>query len=115
MKKYKQTKAGKKSSKKYWQSEAGKAAHKKAASKYWKTETGKASQKKSGAKHREAFPEKEKAHYAVRHALKMGWLFKKPCPCGEMEVESHHKSYEEDKWIDVDWLCKKCHAKVKKI
>ena len=101
MMKYQQSEAGKEARKKNWQSEAGKATHKKAATKYWKTKEGKESKRKSDAKHRKAFPEKEKAHYAIRRALKTGQLFKEPCPCGETKVEGHHEDYSKP--LDVDW------------
>ena len=69
---------------------------------------------KADRKQRAKHPEKKAARNAVTHALRDGRLVKEPCHCGEVEVEGHHKSYEEDKQLDVEWLCTKCHRKLER-
>ncbi len=54
-------------------------------------------------------PLKVRARDAVRYALRMGWLVKEPCHCGETEVQGHHEDYSKP--LDVEWLCAKCHSK----
>jgi len=60
-------------------------------------------------KYRAKYPDRIRARQAVQDALRTDRLVKEPCACGETNVQGHHKSYEEDKWLDVDWLCRKHH------
>lgn len=55
------------------------------------------------------YPEKYRAHYLVRAAIRDGRLFKKPCEnCGSTErVQAHHEDYWKP--LDVRWLCFRCH------
>ena len=60
------------------------------------------------------FPERRKAHHAVRSALRSGRLERQPCwVCGE-RAEAHHPDYSQP--LDVVWLCpahhKQAHALV---
>jgi len=63
---------------------------------------------------RKRYPAHKAARNAVYSALKKGTLTRpnhctlceKPCT-----PEGHHESYEEGKYLDVVWLCKKCHRK----
>jgi hypothetical protein len=60
------------------------------------------------------YPERIKANDAVKRAIKTGKLIRpnrcsnpdcnKPC-----KPDGHHWSYEEEHWLDVEWLCKSCH------
>ncbi len=77
---------------------------------YRQTNVGKEVHRRDSRKHRQLYPEKTKAHNAIDYALKIGQLTKQPCPCGETEVEGHHKDYSKP--LDVDWLCTKCHTKL---
>ena len=57
---------------------------------------------------------KRKAHYAVSIALRDGKLIKGDC-CEGCEtttetLQGHHWSYLEEHWLDVVWLCPKCHG-----
>ena len=59
----------------------------------------------------------ERARRAVHNALRSGKLSKAPCElCGiddERVLEAHHyQGYDEAHWLDVQWLCVRCHAKV---
>lgn len=59
----------------------------------------------------------EKARRAVAKALRNGTLSKSPCEiCGiddDRVLEAHHHlGYDEVHWLDVQWLCVRCHAKV---
>jgi ribosomal protein S27AE len=50
------------------------------------------------------------ARVVVRRALKSGKLVKGPCEfCGATKVVGHHDSYERERWLDVRWMCHKCH------
>jgi len=60
-------------------------------------------------------PEKYKAHIAVKQALIDGKLVRMPCEkCGNIKVQGHHDSYLEIRWLDVRWLCEKCHIEYHK-
>lgn len=73
-------------------------------------------------KWRAANPEKVKrirdAGHAVETAVRRGELYKRnSCQACRMigKVEAHHhKGYEPDHWLDVQWLCAMCHAKADK-
>lgn len=63
--------------------------------------------------YRNKYPNKNKAHNAVNNAIRDGRLFKSEvCQCCGVKMdklEGHHESYEEDQWLNVIWLCDKCH------
>ena len=60
------------------------------------------------AKYRKGHPEVYAAHRAVRDALRLGLLKKKPCNvCGEKKVQGHHEDYSKP--LKVDWLCQQHH------
>ena len=53
----------------------------------------------------------ERAKAAVARAKRDGTLTQRPCSCGNPKSEAHHhKGYAPEHWLDVEWLCKKCHA-----
>lgn len=58
---------------------------------------------------------KVKARPAVISAIRRGDL-SRPSVCSRCgasgEVEAHHSSYEPDHWLDVEWLCLKCHRQI---
>lgn len=55
-------------------------------------------------------PERIAARNAIRRAIKSGQLKKLSCFCGEKQVEAHHhKGYEKNYWLDVQWLCREHH------
>ncbi len=53
------------------------------------------------------------ANNAVNNAVRDGRLDKPSqcsrCPAIE-NIQGHHWSYEEENWLDVIWLCPRCHA-----
>jgi hypothetical protein len=56
-----------------------------------------------------------RARRAVRKAVDRGDLQRLECEirgpgCLRWPTEAHHESYDPDKWLDVVWVCKKCHA-----
>lgn len=55
------------------------------------------------------------AQNAVSNAVRDGRLDKPPiCSCcgtNSERIYGHHWSYEEINWLDVMWLCAKCHGK----
>ncbi len=65
-------------------------------------------------------PAKLKARAAVRQAVLRGELTVGPCSrcglppsaaCGRQAIEGHHHAgYEKAHWLDVTWLCAKCHG-----
>lgn len=70
--------------------------------------------KKYQATQRLRNPDQKHARDAVYRALKEGRLLKpdhcKECP-ETQRLEGHHESYAKEHWLDVEWLCKKCHRK----
>lgn len=64
-------------------------------------------------KYRQRNPLKYKAQCAVNNALRDGKLLRPiNCSCCSKlcKPQGHHWSYEEENWLDVIWLCTRCHA-----
>lgn len=59
-------------------------------------------------------PTRFQAREAVNRAVSTGRLVK-PTKCSECgkdaPTQGHHVSYERNKWLDVIWLCARCHRK----
>lgn len=67
---------------------------------------------KSERERRENQKIKHKAKRALRRSIEQGKILKpKHCEyCGkEKKLEAHHWSYLPENWLDVIWLCVKCH------
>lgn len=91
--------------------------------KYRKTTKGKAKDKRyndsvkryeSLYKYWENNPDKKVAQTRLSNAIRDGKLVNPNCCevcCCREKVEGHHYSYDEDKQLDVIWLCKSCHEK----
>ena len=78
---------------------------------YKQTGRGRESQRLSAMRHRRRYPEKMRAHNAVRNAIETGRLVRQPCEvCGTVPAEAHHDDY--GKPLDVRWLCKIHHEEV---
>lgn len=55
-------------------------------------------------------PEKLRAKWTVRYAVKTGKLKPQPCVrCGKKKTETHHDDYTKP--LDVVWMCRVCHRK----
>ena len=55
-------------------------------------------------------PEKVKARTALSNAVRDGRIERLPCEqCGCEKSEAHHPDYSKP--LDVEWLCRPCHAK----
>lgn len=62
-------------------------------------------------KYRKKYPERIKAHQAVKRALKKGNLTRLSCVfCNSLKTDAHHDSYAPEKRLNVVWMCKKHHA-----
>ena len=61
--------------------------------------------------YRKRNPEKIKAQNQLNYAVRSGKLKRLPCQvCGVTKrVHGHHVSYEQKDWLNVRWLCFKCH------
>ncbi len=57
-------------------------------------------------------PDRTFARLSVSRAISSGKLTR-PSFCSECKIEckpdAHHDSYEREHWLDVRWLCRKCH------
>lgn len=117
----------KRTSRKYRQTEKGKEVHRKSYRKWAKSEKGKNWKKKyrqtekgkiSRRKYAKIFsaqhPNQDKAHKAVKKAIKDGRLPKVGslkchyCPTTAEEYH-HHKGYAPEHWLDVIPACIDCH------
>lgn len=58
-------------------------------------------------------PCRAKARSAVHHALKIGKI-ERPCECNrcskKCRPQGHHRCYEKENWLKVEWLCRACHG-----
>lgn len=69
--------------------------------------------KEAYKRYRQEYPEKEKAHRIVNHAIRDGKLESSIfCEfCGlPAKTEGHHADYAKP--LEIDWLCRKCHIKI---
>lgn len=67
-----------------------------------------AAKKKYEKSHRVRNPEKDRARYTLRNAVRDGRVIKQPCCyCGSKKSQGHHHDYSKP--LDVIWACFKCH------
>lgn len=100
--------AQRKGRKKYDSSTHGKARRKA----YRQTNIGRENALQAVKKHQAKYPEKRNAAAAVNNAIQSGGMIRpNECSrCGsKKEIEAHHWGYEKENWLDVAWLCRKCH------
>lgn len=61
-----------------------------------------------------ANPEKRRAHWRVKDAIKRGHLVKGPCEvCGSERVHAHHDDYSKP--LEVRWLCPTHHGEAHRL
>lgn len=55
--------------------------------------------------------DKVRAHMAIRHEIEAGRMERpEKCACGAGPVQAHHHmGYDQEHWLDVEWLCVPCH------
>lgn len=99
----------KSTSRRYRQTDKGKASHRKANYRYSKSDKGRKTNLKSVEEYKKKNPLKVCAKNKALHAIKIGKLTRGPCEvCGSIvNVAGHHDDY--DKPLDVRWLCHKHH------
>ena len=67
--------------------------------------------KRKYRRRKEKYPERHRAKYAVKNAIKRGKLVAQPCwVCGETKTHGHHPDYGAP--LDVVWLCEPHHRQV---
>lgn len=102
-----------KTRRKYYLTENGKLSQSIRTKKYLKTEKGKQTRKKIDAKMRILYPNRYKARKKLNYYIESGKL-SRPTTCSKCNIvckpDAHHYSYEKEHWLDVIWLCKKCHV-----
>jgi len=71
---------------------------------YSKTEQGRANKIANVNRMAVRYPEKHKARYTLRNAIRLGKVERGCCEvCGSAEVEAHHDDYTKP--LEVRWLC----------
>lgn len=94
----------------------GNLPHRVAARKeYSMTPNGIAAAMRSQIKQRKEHPEKYKAHGKVSNSIRDGRLIRpdKCSVCGMgCKPHAHHWSYDEEHWLDVEWVCVNCHIDI---
>ena len=82
---------------------------------YHKTYSQSESRRKIKAEYRQDYPEKTAAHNVLNSEIRSGRL-KRSVFCEDCglpaKTEGHHEDYSKP--LEVDWLCRKCHAGTRK-
>jgi len=63
---------------------------------------------------RAKYPMKNAARAAINSRIHSGSIIRPTVceSCGFIgKIQAHHWSYLKEHWLDVEWLCTKCHAK----
>lgn len=110
--KWRQTESGKASHKKHRDSVIGRFGNNKRGKKYRKTVKGKLSQKRGAIEARIKFPEKFKARDLLHGSIRSGKIKKRnSCEiCYNSPTECHHEDYSKP--LEFIELCHKCHSKL---
>ena len=86
-----------------------KPERKKEREEYKKSERGREATKECNKTYYYKYPDRVRAKYLVRKALRNGDIKKQCCEiCGCEDVQAHHSDYTKP--LDVIWLCQKHHA-----
>ena len=114
---YRHTDKYKATQKEWRESESGQESLRRAAKKHNATTVRKAGNVSNNKLFRERHPDKVRAQGAVSNAVRDGNL-SRPDTCsncsfnvsivGPMQAH-HHKGYEREFWLDIVWLCRRCH------
>ncbi len=81
--------------------------------KYAQTEVGRIKKLANFYRMIEKYPEKYKARYALRNAVRLGKIEKGVCEvCSSAHTESYHDDYSKP--LEVRWLCPLHHRNLKK-
>lgn len=115
LKKYNSSQKGKSTRNRYEKTEKGRSAKKR----YRQGGIGREIERKNSANYKNRHPDRAKAHYAIKDAVKTG---KMPparvliCnTCGDAAYHYHHyEGYEKEHWFDVIPLCLQCHINIHK-
>lgn len=109
---YSRTEARKASQKKYDQSAKGRRARQK----YTKSPKGREAQCNRAARQGKDHPKQIKAKNFLNRAVQSGQIHRpQECViCGKRAKlhGHHHKGYAEENYLNVLWLCPKCHTQV---
>ena len=85
---------------------------KKSDRKWNQTASGRAYYRISSSKWKKSNSNKVRAQQALQNAVRGGHITRPTiCSlCGVYgNIEAHHSSYEKCEWLNVEWLCGKCH------
>lgn len=112
-KRYHSTEKFKVTQKKYLHSEQGILAQKN----YEQSNKGKEASRRAVALHIKKYPDKRQARNAISHALTEGKLIRpvicsicnKPSDLVGKIMAHHHNGYDKEHWLDVIWVCVRCH------
>ena len=78
---------------------------------YLQTEAGKKTKLANAHRMMAKYPEKYKARYTLRNAVRLGHVIKGVCEvCGIAKVESHHDDYSKP--LEVRWFCHQHHCEL---
>lgn len=70
----------------------------------------------NAGRHRGRYPERIAARWALREAVRTGRIARadrcEGCGARARTEGHHHRGYDRAHWLDVQWLCKRCHAVV---
>jgi len=78
---------------------------------YLQTDQGKQVKINSFNRMKTLYPDKYKARYTLRNAVRLGRIQKGVCEiCGSQDVESHHDDYSKP--LEVRWFCHKHHCEI---
>ena len=100
-----------------------KACHKANQQRYRETDKGRAALARATARWRKRHPTyknpvdpvKRRARFELNRALTLGLSRPSRCAsCGsEDDLQAHHHNgYDREHWLDVIWLCSRCHGEV---
>lgn len=100
-----------KAGRKFDSSEYGKRKRKE----YRKSDVGRKIQLECVKRHQADNPQQLRASSTVNNAVQSGRLIRpdKCSACGKSgTIDAHHHSYKEEDWLNVTWLCRKCHRQL---